>query len=275
MIECRIQPPFGDDICDDTKIIRYLSFTKFVAMLEESSLHFHRIDKLQDQFECSWTYPSKDMYNAELVNTIGDTDASNKIIQNHDYLLNIARMYTYVNSWCIGWSESVAMWKLFVQPPTEGIAIASTIGRLKSSFKERMLIDRFRKIMTKEITVFMGKVEYIDYENDAMDVSNLINLSFYKRKCYSYENEFRAIFLNSLGLGAVLKDIKNNELQSGIDIDHVIGHDLPIDTCKIIEKIYLSPESERWYVDLVKSVHDQYMLDIPIIESSIDMKPLL
>ena len=45
------ESPYCDPLPDDAVLWRYMDFTKFVSLLEKSSLFFARADKLEDPFE--------------------------------------------------------------------------------------------------------------------------------------------------------------------------------------------------------------------------------
>src|SRR5437870_10540134 len=84
-----------------------------------------------------------------------------------------------INSWHLSDYESAALWELY---GTEaGIAIQSTINELKDSFART------------DDTIWIGKVNYIDFNRDWMDEWNILEAFVIKRPSFFYEAEIRAI----------------------------------------------------------------------------------
>src|SRR5689334_11944226 len=90
------------------KIWRYMDFTKYVSLLESSSLWFSRIDQLGDPFEASWTAASDKAFDTMFVPGPGTPQA----VEN--YRAHIAkgrkmfRDNTFVSCWHWGNHESAA-----------------------------------------------------------------------------------------------------------------------------------------------------------------------
>lgn len=153
------------DLPDDkTPIWRYLDFTKFVSLLDTSSLYFTRSDKLGDPFEGS--YPNA---------TVLLRKARAKRKGSSDRLFSQTMAYfpqfTAINCWHINEIESTAMWKTYLKSD-EGISIKSTVKRLKTCFDD------------VKYNIYIGKVKYVDYKKDLIDDDdyNLLTPYFYKRK---------------------------------------------------------------------------------------------
>jgi hypothetical protein len=119
----------------DSKIWRYMDFTKLVFTIDNEALYFTSIDNLDDPFEGSLT-----RINIEDRRKIISLLENNKLIKvrntgkssNHEDLI---RNNIFVNSWHINEEESAAMWKLYLKSD-EGVAIQSTIERLKSNLNK-------------------------------------------------------------------------------------------------------------------------------------------
>ncbi len=145
--------------------------------------------------------------------------------------------------------ESAAMWRLYLKS-NEGIAIQSSYARLRDSFK------------VTDTRVFIGTLNYIDYENDFIHFSNSILPYGYKRKSFEHEHELRCLIW--------LVDQKSSQyaaLKSG-------GVKIKIDVINLIENIYLSPNSPEWLTTLLQDIFNKYDLSIPIINSGLNAKPL-
>jgi uncharacterized protein (DUF952 family) len=132
---------------DHQTIWRYISFTKFVSMLTDQSLFFCRVDRLQDKWEGVYPQGMVD-YWSRTFEEVSSNDGKNYTLK--DLITKRIIPSHFVNCWYISEFESDAMWRLYSQND-EGIAIRSTIGRLKKSLEK-----------TTE-QVWIGKVHYIDY----------------------------------------------------------------------------------------------------------------
>ena len=230
---------------DDAKIWRFMDFTKFVYLVDKNSLYFARVDKFEDAWEGAITKPMSQLRN-------------NWVNRLHPYISNqfkksfnlkkkpMAYQFTYLNCWHINEYESAAMWKIYADI-NYGVAIQSTFERLCGSFQNY------------PNQVQIGKVEYIDYNNATVNMNNFLKLYLSKRKSFEYENELRAIIV-------IPPTNANWEYPEGINVN--------IDINKLIEKIYICPKTEDWFLDLVKSITKKYNLDKEIIRSSLADGPI-
>jgi hypothetical protein len=220
---------FSNDLNDNDKIWRYINFVKFVSMLESKSLYFLRSDNLLkiDPYE---GYFHEMQFH----------DGYKKYGEIYPKLKEEARehhpKFLFVNCWHINPNQSDAMWKIYSKDDN-GIAIQSTIGRLKKSFADT----------SKEIR--SGKIRYVDHEKEKLIYKDVFERFLSKPMGYSHENELRLC----------LHEIVDNE-HHGLDI----RNNLSI----LIEKIYVSPLSTSWFLDLVKHIYKKYGYDVDQISKS-------
>lgn len=265
----------------NTKIWRYLDFTKFVSMLDNNSLYFLRSDKLDDPFEGSYTKSNIEIHigeiTEELIEKCKKEDPSidrEKLLEINTTTNQVIRELVYVNCWHINEYESAAMWKSYLKSD-EGVAIQSSIRRLWLSLKDTNGI------------VFAGKVKYIDYERDIIPDGSMLSPFFHKRKSFEFENEFRAVLRTPFfgitdGVLTIYPDrvipnrMKPEDVMWTEDRLGKLGVNIPVDLDALIEKIYISPTAEDWFYDLVKSVSVKYGHDNKeVIRSSLaDNSPL-
>jgi hypothetical protein len=220
---CEIKTPE-----DNIIIWRYMNIEKFLSILENSELFFSRLDALEDKYEGHLPKKNKDI----IVNLINKKN----IIDHYLFL----KKHCHVNCWHMNDEESVSMWSSYA-PGNSGIAIKSTIGRLKKAFKDAVE------------DIIIGPVSYIDYDNDSIKEDSSFATSFYKRKNYKSEQEVRAFTstmsnctLNSNGG----YNLENETVASGISIK--------IDLSLLIEKIYVHPNAPIWFYELIKSIMKRY-----------------
>lgn len=144
---------------DKTLVYRYMSFAKFVYLLQYKELYFARLDHLDDEME----------------GIIDDFSLQDK--SRESYL----RINKYVNCWHINEHESEAMWKLYGAVRSESIAVKSSVGRIKTA------------IANDPIPTMIGK---IDYDKDLQKLNDEVLHNFYpqvlyKRKIFEHEKELR------------------------------------------------------------------------------------
>jgi hypothetical protein len=240
---------------ENAKIWRYLNFTKFISILDRKALFFVRADRLSDKFEGSFSFPK------DIVSLIKEISPSTykeyfKLLQKNTSEL------MHVNCWCLGKYESSAMWKLYLKSD-EGIAIQSTYKRL---------LECFNKNSVYKEGIEIGKIKYIEYGKDLMP-PNIYLPFLYKRKSFEYEKELRAIIiLISDEQIEEPKDKKNKKPENDLASSGIY---IPIDLDILIEKIYISPTSEKWFKDLVESIVKKYKLKIVVKQSDLSKDPVL
>jgi len=246
---------------ENVRIWRYMDFTKFVSLLEKKALFFPRADKLGDSFEGSFPKAYIDYFNANL----------DKIFRPETWgLINreqapkgfsrarrTARKFVAISCWNMQEEESAALWKLYCST-FNGIAIQSTIRRLKNSLKD------------EERDIYIGIVKYIDYysqpPSDSLPDDFFPHPFLYKGKSFKFENEVRAV--SKLPQLKIIGDFH------GKFIPGHKGYDVTIDTDLLIENVYLSPMSSKWQKKVVTSVLTKYRLKKKVLQSDLNKKPV-
>jgi hypothetical protein len=238
-----------DTPSDNSKIWRYLDFTKFLDLLDKSALFFSRLDKLGDPFEGVCPIYSIDTVVKE-TNTKWNEKTTKKFQKHYSLYIKII---TAVNCWHLNSFESSAMWKIYIKSG-EGIAIQSTVKHLKDSLKD------------KNNDIFIGSVRYINYEKFTSSVNPLKIMSFpiiYKRKVFQHERELRAIIQKiPEGNTGIVTKFKIND-----------GLFVPVDLDTLIDDIFLAPTSPDWQRKLLDSIINKYKLNKKVIHSSLDDQP--
>lgn len=234
---------------EEIKIWRYLDFTKFLDLLNSQKLHFTRADKFDDIFEGSLPIKTKinrNQYMIQSANLSGmyfdGDEISKEAIKTKEKIA--------INCWHINQVESAAMWKLYTKS-FEGIAIQSTYKKL-----EKCLHD-------SEEMFFLGTVNYINYEDEDFYFGNMLSPYVHKRKSFEHEKEIRALIWQE-----GLENVKNK-------IDFTKGnYRTKINIVDLIENIYVTPESESWFVELVNDVICRFGYNFKAINSSLSDNPI-
>lgn len=229
---------------DDSMLWRYLSFTKFVSLLDQQALFFARADKLGDPFEGSVSKTTVDL-RPHVHKGLSESGISALTRAQR----NMPR-FTLINCWHSSEYESDAMWRLY-SGEYDGIAIRTTIESLKQSF-------------TGDQRIFLGRVAYVDYETALIPEGNVLLPYLTKRKSFEHENEVRAIYMEALRDGPV--DLSQDICEIGLFFD--------VDISRIVSEIVVAPFAQEWFLALVRSVASRYGLNAPARRSSLAKSPV-
>lgn len=228
------------------KIWRYIDFTKFIDLLNSESIYFTRNDKFEDAFEGSISLKTAEFRKSRTSIEINGVKMCND--ESFSESSKKSREYFGVNCWHMNDYESAAMWKLYLKS-NEGIAIQSSYKRLNKVLKKSR--NQF----------FIGTVNYIDYEKDDVKFENSFLPFVHKRKSFSHENELRAI----IPIQAP-KNVKI-DLQNG-------GCKIKVDLNELIENVFVSPDSPKWFLELVTDTSRKFGFNFNIINSNLNNRPI-
>jgi hypothetical protein len=148
-------PVFKKPEDEGASLWRYMDFTKLMWMVEHAALFFARADLLGDPFEGSYSRANLALRPV----WYGEEGVPEEIWKGLDAPRKHFLRSTFTNAWHMNNYESAAMWRLYLKTD-EGIAIRSTFARLCESLKDA------------EPHVFVGLVNYLDYDLDAMPEGN-------------------------------------------------------------------------------------------------------
>lgn len=226
-----------------TKIWRYMDFTKFVYMLEKSGLFFPNVDSFRDPYEGSYSRGNFKMRSFVFSRSKGENELQKQVEE-----IKELRPHININCWHINEFESAGMWKLYSQT-NESICIQTTFGHLE-------------KALPNEIK--FGKVKYINYDKDWIPESDNYYPFIYKRLSFQHERELRAVFDSS-------------EKNSDKDFEKTEnGYWINLSLKTLIQKIYVSPEADDWFVELVEKVKNKYNLNFKkVYKSPLNNEPNL
>jgi len=239
-------PAFPQPQDPSVKIWRYMDFTKFVSMLESSSLYFSRADRLGDPFEGSY---SKGNIALRPV-VYKDVNGADKMLEYIPEFSKWIRQWTFVNCWHMNVYESAAMWKLYAKS-NEAIAVQSTYATLVACLPSN---------------VFVGCVQYIDYDRDWLPEGNAFYPFLHKRKSFEHEREARAIIQQEL-------PIENGKIAIG-RTNQAFGQHIKIDLAELVKSVYVAPMAPSWLRDLIEAVCRKYGQGWNVTKSSIDVEPV-
>lgn len=250
-------PLTGIALPNDTDFLwKYMSFEKFVSLLDKRSLFFTRADKFEDPFE-GFTPPSVTEHYKDI---IGDIAALQKFQKNWS-------KYTLCSCWHHAPEESMAMWEKY-HMHNSGIAIKTTF-------------DDFKNCLLGDDTIFVGNIQYINpYEysvpENLNEMSMLYTWYFHKRKPFEYEQEFRAINAHYPQTLMDYIDVHGNLSNPETTLENIeftedikTGIHVNVDIDTLISEVITSPYVEDWITDTVKSAVHKYGFDFKVTPSTL------
>lgn len=247
-------PKFEAPDKESTKIWRYLDFPKFASMLDRNELFFAKASQFEDPFE--GLYSSILRQSLLLLQLFGEHSDDSPRIRKFIDSIKEERDRTFINCWHMSEYESAAMWELYTKEGA-GISIQSNFERLKVCFSQFKL------------PVYIGMVKYIDWNEDQTPLSNVYQLYLSKRKSFEHEHEIRAIVGGVLNIKNKVFYITEDDNIQKYENSNEDGIYVNVSLDTLIEKIYVSPKSPKWFLDLVKSVSKKYGLDKEVIRSDL------
>ena len=245
-------PPANESV----RIWRYMTFTKFMSLVDRAALYFARVDRLGDPFEGSYARKnlSGDLRPEEMIQSYESIEPGSKWVgsapmtpEHRAWSFNYGQRSTFANCWHMNDYESAAMWSVYSRSG-EGIAIQSTYQRLRDSFTSP---DH-----NQDVTI--GTVKYIDYDRETVPESSVLYPYLHKRKSFEYEHELRALLIDTL------------------TAPPAPGKYIDVTLSSLIEAVYVSPRSSDWFTDLVRSMvagmaaRHNFGRDVPVINSRLD-----
>lgn len=229
-----------------------MAFSKFMSILDTSSLWFARADQFDDMFEGSTPRINVSARSVPSYLSKEDIPAFRNLMTNTASAKQQWIRYVAINCWQMNTSESTAMWGLYLPKGSEGIAIQSTYARLKHSLR------------TAE-PVYIGMVKYIDYEHEVIEDDGVLAPFIHKRNVFRHEREIRALIVRSPPPGPRGPDFTIETISKGVQVS--------VDLSSLIEKVYVAPDAPAGLIDAVRSEVENRGSCFGVVPSSISAKP--
>lgn len=238
---------------------RYLSLPKFIDLITTSKLWFARPSTFSDPFESKTNKKTRGELVWKMMNRLLDdyniainegeetylkhqewivsdlerqengtlksseynnySEAPKNLVITAEFMLNKLLDSICVNSWHVNKYESMGMWNLYTDD-SYGIAIVSNFESLRDCFKTEFGIPK------------IIKVEYHNLHDPEREYNYLP--SVYKHKAFQHEAEIRAYY----NAGAT------SDINPGVHVE--------VDLNKLVNKIVLAPNSQKWFKENVE-----------------------
>lgn len=245
ILEFTKHTPLIFEIKENLVVSKYVDIIKFISILQQESLFFCRVDKLEDRFEGTSPKANEDFFKEfyksiqNIINT-KEKDIDAEVEKQLLWRKEIEEKFKKIACVCC-WNkfsdESYAMWKIY-SDMNKGIMIKSDIERLKMSF-----------LKTPE-NIQLSDVRYTNREI-MIEPTNLNSPIIHKHIAYSFENEIRLI--HQVNHNDFTYNWENEKNQN--------GENLKVDLNILIDEIILSPYSSDWFLEMVTDLLEKYNLN--------------
>lgn len=251
------------------KIWRYISIPQLLSIIEKNSLWFTRSDRFDDPYEGRLPKNQEILEDssgirlpewAEIKQHMGrkNRGTANWEPVNEVSEIEAYRRISFVNSWHQQEEELDTLWRANLNTPF-GAAIKSSTEKMKNSFSQCDQHD-----------VYIGEVNYIDFDDDSIPERNRLYPFIYKRMGFSQENEIRAVVTS-------LPHKDHPEWKGRVPGERVSlewnnqppGMYIDIDVNMLVEEVRISPTTSDWVKDTLSDIISKYGLDIQIEYSSL------
>lgn len=294
----------------NTKLWRYMDFTKFISMLEYGGLYFPRADKLGDPFEGSWRKPFP--LSPATIGPLMVGGIELPAVLGRD-VFRAFREYVVISCWHMNEYESDAMWSRY-GGSNGAVAVQTRYALLRKSLPADFRLGRVsyvdftpppevapdgdgahqllndflsRLTATDQLTFpemrrnyhfwlyaydLLGRdtLQRFGIDSEGELAAMLLSVFLQKRKPFQHEQELRAV--------ALLLDIGSaTELPIGPDnLPHptIAGIWQPLNLSQLIEHVYVAPGARDAFVELLERMLHRYQLSVPVHRTSMDATPI-
>jgi len=202
---------------------RYMSFSKFVWVIQNRCLWLSRADLLGDPWEISLSGEQlQHVINRHPISPVGEPPRESAT-ERAERIVNSWREKTYINCWNMSEHESNALWQIYCKN-IDGVVLQTNFEKLNSIKGQYSLLP-----VTYPIS---GSNKKTPTHTDLVTK---------KRPMYEYEDEVRIVYFD-----------ENDEMQAAK------GVQLKFDFEQYIESIRVHPQAETVFFETVHSIVEKY-----------------
>ena len=219
---------------------RYMSFAKFVWIIQNKCLWLSRADLLGDPWEISLSGEELQLLiSRHPINPI-DEARKETAEERAKRIIGLWRNNTFINCWNMSIHESNALWKIYCKN-ADGVALQTTHEKLRS-IKGRHSLH---------------SVTYPIPGSNRKTPSH-VDLVTKKRPMFSYEDEVRIVFYD---------DHNETGATKGVRLDFDFEH--------LIESVRVHPEADESFFRVVQNIVETYAKDFTgdVVWSDMKMGP--
>ena len=245
-----LEHPDLPEPADGSVLWRYLDVAKYLDLLHRRALWLSRVDCFGDPFEGHYSIAA-----LEAVRLLWDerdlgsdvTFLPEEGVMSESILRQMAafiRRTSYVNCWHMSEGESAALWSQYADG--HGIAIVSSPERIR------------RSLQGETRALYLGVVEYVDFDTASWDGSNVLTNLLRKRLSFRHEEEVRLI------------NLRPSEERSG---PSPVGLHASVDLVELIDRVVVAPTAPAWYLEVVEEISRRFDLNCVVTQSRLAERP--
>lgn len=281
-------PGFSPPDDRNATIWRYMDLTKFLSLIDKSSLYFIRNDRLLslDPYEGSYThlnsligskeFPLLESVEPQILEYIENKkkqmiQEENKtkeeaeewgikqLIKDKEKISQIAYAHHEIPRLTRKYRENIYVNSWHLQE-YESAAMWNLYARHSDGIAIESSYSRFISSFENydEFSVYIGTVKYIDYRSSVIPVDNLYSPFMHKRKSFEHEKELRALINTPLPT-----------YPEGNRYQEIYGLHVKVNLDTLINRIFVAPTAEHWIKELLRSILDRYNIEKEIIQSDL------
>lgn len=227
---------------------RYLDLARLIALLSDKKLYFARADAFQDTHEGAITARMAQALEAQFSDRV---PLRLKLSEFRKQL----KECMFISCWCMGTSESEAMWRLCGENEKYGVAIVVAYKDIEATFTGTGFV--------------MAPVNYLDYRSQGFPQDSFYYPFFHKRREYEHEKEVRIVkWCGDQGIIGKLvnatKEEAEKEYQQKLARAKVLkeergmGISLEFDVDNLVRTIVVHPNAPEWYYNIIKKVVQKF-----------------
>ena len=238
-----IETPHGN-----STVWRYMNTWKFEQLLSSGSIFFPNAVKLSDQYEVTVPNSVVEQKRKELVaKGLSGKDLEEEV-GIFAWNANPMKELVLINCWSINPHENYALWKIYLGGEKNGVAIKSTVSKLRKS------VISGKDSYPEEF--FMGKVKYRKHMSS--DELSRLSVITTKKPFYEFEKELRLFILN----------YPLSEGGSVTPYDFSIGREVRVDVNELVHEIYISPFADETYRQKIEMLLNKNKLSTDLLKQS-------
>ena len=240
-----------------TTLWRYMSLSKLLQMLQSRTIWFSRVDQLlaDDPYEGSLPFnllESERSPKREAVTEKKHGMTAGSVAQMRKTFLETfknQRERTFVSCWHSGSTDNDAMWRLYGAEKDGSVCVRSTVS-----------------LLSRELPSFIsvGRVEYVNYEDQWLGNSSIYVPFFRKRTCFEHEREVRFLFNTN---------VDDLELSRKPGKDNT-GWAVNFSPEVCLTNIFISPTAPSWFREVVEGALRELEMDITVCEAPMAKRPI-
>ena len=240
---------------DADVVWRYLTLSKFLDLLKTSALFFSCTNRISDDWEGTMSDEAArwlDDWFRKAKQAAKSSDPNFEVFKiastYSEYFKKVVVRRSFASCWHRKNAESSLMWCAYGGSTDESVAIKTTIGRLRSCFDGKALVQEYPDVSAQ---LFFGNVAYRDPRttdcNMALDNPEIIPF-LVKRPEFCDEHEFRILIFESELVVPYSSELANANL-----LDCPAGFHLEIDLHSLIDAVVVAPNAKEAFLEMVQT----------------------